>query len=45
MNILRSKVNEYELAFNRMKKTFKYEIQLDNDRIFLDGIENNENED
>lgn len=40
MNVLRSKVNEYELAFNNKKKNIKYEIQLDNERKFLDDIEN-----
>ena len=40
VNVLRSKVNEYELAFNNKKKNIKYEVQLDNERKFLDDIEN-----
>ena len=37
---MRSKVNEYELAFNNKKKNFKYEIQLDAERQYLDDLEN-----
>ena len=40
MNNLRSEVNDYQLAFNNKKKTFKYEIQLDQEREYLDNMEN-----
>jgi len=40
MNVLRSKVNEYELAFKNKKKTLKYEIDLENEGKLLDDIEN-----
>ena len=36
---MRSQVNEHELSYNNKKKAFKYEIQLDQEKQYLDYIE------
>ena len=38
-------MNEYELTYNNKKKSFKYEIQLDQEKQYLDYLDNEDQTD
>ena len=42
---MRALVNEHELSYNNKKKSFKYEIQLDQEKQYLDYLDNEDQTD